>query len=736
MKRAIGLLLVCAALGAGQTGEVYARVAALIQAERQQKNIPLIAVALMDGQGRVWTHTQGEGAENSVYRVGSVSKLFTDIAVMQMVQVGKLELDVPVTRYLPEFQPRNPFGGEITLRMLMSHRAGLVREPAVGHYFDSSAVSLEQTVASLNQTELVYKPGARTKYSNAGIAVVGRVVEKVSGRPFAEYMKNTVLAPLGMRNSDFVLGDGLRNLLAPAWMWTYDGRRFRAPQFESGMAPAGSLYASMEDMTKFVKCLFDKGAPLLDAKALEQMWEPQFGGNYGLGFRLGNVGTARSVSHGGAIYGFATDLTVLPEEKLGAVVVVNMDSANAVASRIGQQALRWLLQAQRGEELENPPAVVDLTVDEARRLAGRYGDGDDAVDLVARGKRLYRVPVRGGPRVELRRVGGDLITDDLLGFGERPKLGNRQPVPRPAVASADWRKYLGEYGWDHNVLYVLAHEGRLTVLIEWYDYYPLREEGPGRFRFPDWGLYEGEPVQFTEEGVRVGGVLFPRRERAAQGPVFRIQPRKPVPDLAREALAAKPPEEKRVFRESELVELVKLDDTIRLDIRYAGTDNFLSTPVYTQAKAFLQRPAAEALVRANAALKKLGYGLLVHDAYRPWYVTKIFWEATPEDKRMFVADPAQGSRHNRGCAVDLTLYDLETGKAVEMPGLYDEMSERSYPDYPGGTSLARWHREVLRAAMESQGFEVYAVEWWHFDFKDWEQYGIGTATFESLGSKE
>ncbi|MFN7936761.1 MAG: serine hydrolase [Bryobacteraceae bacterium] len=735
MRRALLLLLLCAALAAAQTGEVYSRVAALIQAERQQKNIPLIAVALMDGAGRVWTHTQGEGAENSVYRVGSVSKLFTDIAVMQMVQVGKIDLDAPVTRYLPEFQPRNPFGGEITLRMLMSHRAGLVREPVVGHYFDQSAVTLEQTVASLNKTELVYKPGTRTKYSNAGIAVVGRVVERLSERPFAEYLNGLVLEPLGMRSSGFALQPNLAKLLAPAWMWTYDGRRFRAPQFELGMAPAGSLYTSMEDMTKFVKCLFDKGAPLLDGKTLQQMWEPQFGGNYGLGFRLGNVGTARSVSHGGAIYGFATDLTVLPEEKLGAVVVVNMDSANAVATRIATQALRWLQQAQRGEPLETAAVLMDLTADEARRLSGRYGEGEDAVDLVARGKRLYRLPVRGGSRVELRRAGGELITDDLLGFGERPKLGARQPLPRPAGASGELRKHVGEYGWDHNQLYVLEQEGRLAVLIEWYDFYPLTREGANEFRFPDWGLYDGERLRFTAEGAWVGGVLFPRRQIAAQGPVFRIQPRKPVPDLAREALAAKPPVENRKFRESDLVELVKLDEGIRLDIRYAGTDNFLSTPVYTQAKAFLQRPAAEALVKAHRELKKLGFGLLIHDAYRPWYVTKIFWEATPDDKRIFVADPAKGSRHNRGCAVDLTLYDLETGKAVEMPGLYDEMSERSYPDYPGSTSLARWHREVLRAAMESQGFQVFDVEWWHFDFQDWEQYTIGTATFESIGSK-
>jgi len=130
----------------------------------------------------------------------------------------------------------------------------------------------------------------------------------------------------------------------------------------------------------------------------------------------------------------------------------------------------------------------------------------------------------------------------------------------------------------------------------------------------------------------------------------------------------------------------------------------------------------------------MGYGLLIHDAYRPWYVTKIFWDATPDDKKIFVADPSEGSRHNRGCAVDLSLYDLATGKPVEMVGVYDEMSERSYPGYPGGTSLQRWHRELLRTVMENEGFLVYEFEWWHFDYGDWRKYPILNLRFEQLAS--
>jgi len=219
----------------------------------------------------------------------------------------------------------------------------------------------------------------------------------------------------------------------------------------------------------------------------------------------------------------------------------------------------------------------------------------------------------------------------------------------------------------------------------------------------------------------------------AQEASFRITPLRPVEELRAEALVAQPPPEQGTFLKPDLVELVNLEATIKLDIRYATTNNFLSTPVYTQARAFLQRPAAEALLRAHRELKAQGYGLIIHDGYRPWYVTKIFWDATPNDKKIFVADPAAGSKHNRGCAVDLSLYDLKTGKEVKMPSGYDEMTDRAFADYAGGTADERARRALLRQAMEKQDFKVNPKEWWHFDYKDWNQYPILNVKFEDLG---
>lgn len=197
----------------------------------------------------------------------------------------------------------------------------------------------------------------------------------------------------------------------------------------------------------------------------------------------------------------------------------------------------------------------------------------------------------------------------------------------------------------------------------------------------------------------------------------------------------KPPVERGPFRRPDLVELIKLDPSLRLDIRYATSNNFLGRPVYTEARAFLQREAARALVRVNRKLRRKGYGLAIFDGYRPWSVTKIFWDATPEEKRAFVADPRKGSRHNRGCAVDLTLFDLKTGAEVLMPSDFDDFSERAHPDYQGGTAEARRNRDLLRAAMESEGFTVYENEWWHFDYKDWQKYAILNISFHEIAGR-
>ena len=314
---------------------------------------------------------------------------------------------------------------------------------------------------------------------------------------------------------------------------------------------------------------------------------------------------------------------------------------------------------------------------------------------------------------------------------------------KPAPAPARWLGLIGEYGTDKDIFYILEKDGKLCASFKRSNPEPILEVSRNVFKFSPLTQLSGEPIVFTRDRhgratqVKILGATLPRRriEPEAAANQLRVAPVRPVAELLKEALAAQPPAETGDFLKSDLVELIKLDPTIHLDVRYATTNNLFGTVFYSEPRAFMQRPAAEALVRVNSKLKPMGYGLLVHDAYRPWYVTKVFWDATPADKKLFVADPAKGSRHNRGCAVDITLYDLKTGKAVEMVSTYDETTDRAHPNYPGGTSLQRWHRDLLRSAMEAEGFTVYEAEWWHFDYKDWQKYPIQNIPFNQISNK-
>jgi CubicO group peptidase (beta-lactamase class C family)/D-alanyl-D-alanine dipeptidase len=736
--------------------------------EMADKELPALSIALVDDQRIVWAKGLGfadpkakvPATAETVYRVGSVSKLFTDIAVMQLVEQGKIDLDAPVTRYLPDFRTRNPFGKPVTLRQMMSHRSGLVREPPVGNYFDPTDPSLARTIASLNDTELVYAPESHTKYSNAAIATVGYVLERTQAEPFAKYLKRAVLDPLGLSHSSLEPTPETARNLAKAYMWTIDGRVFEAPTFEMGIAPSGSLYTTVTDMGRFLSALFAGGrgpnSSILKPATLEQMWTPQYAKvgqktGYGIGFSISEMDGHRRIGHGGAIYGFATQLSALPDDKLGVVVVTTKDSANAVTNRIAEAALKAMLSARQGLPVPQPEITSLVDPNLARRIAGRYVKGDKGIDLIESGGKLSVLSTDGGFPAQLRSTGDAIIVDGRLGYGKKiiprgdqividNETFNRIAVPKPQPPPAKWEGLVGEYGWDHDILYILEKDGKLWALIEWFEFDPLEQVSENVFKFPNRGLYDGERLIFTRDAkgratqVVAANVTFKRRQVGPEegAPQLRITPVRPVKELLREALAAQPPKENGEFRKPDLVELAKLDPAIKLDIRYASTNNFLGTVFYSEPRAFLQRPAAESLVRAHRKLREQGYGLLIHDAYRPWYVTKVFWDATPDDKKIFVADPSKGSRHNRGAAVDLTLYDLKTGKPVEMVGTYDETTDRSYPDYPGGTSLQRWHRELLRDAMESEGFTVYEAEWWHFDYKDWQKYPVGNVPFDKL----
>ncbi|MEM1247020.1 MAG: serine hydrolase [Acidobacteriota bacterium] len=740
--------------------ERFAPLQAAMDRALELEEIPQIAVLVTDREGTLWSMQRGSSdlggdqapKEGALFRVGSVSKLFTDLAVMKLVEPNQLDLDAPVTKYLPDFLPESNWETPMTLRQLMAHRSGLLREPPVGHYFDDTGPSLQQTVDALAETALVAEPGTLTKYSNAGIAVVGRVLEAISGQPFEQAVTELVLAPLEMSSSSF--STPLDDALVPeAAMWTMIGRTFPAPDFPLGMAPAGSLYTSLEDLGLFIRALL-RPEGIVSDESLAEMLTPQFAPEgategFGLGFRVDTFEGERRIGHGGAIYGFATQLAVLPESGLGVTVVATKDFGNAAATRLADLALRLALD----ERAEAPEPEQLLDEAERDRLVGRYSDGERALEIKRRGDRLW---LFGAPfPAEVRRRGEELVLTGLTGDGSVLVAAEGDPAAsivvdertlqrsdeEPAAAPERFRDVIGEYGWDHNVLVILERDGRLEAVVEWFEQSPLTEIAADVYAFPErrgW-LYHHETLRFERDAqgavqaAVLGAVRFPRRQIGSlDGETFRIEPQRPIGELRQVAAAASPPAEAGEFLPSDLVELRELIPDVRLDVRYATTNNFMGAEFYLQPRAFLQRPAAEALARVQQSLADRGWGLLVYDGYRPWRVTKMFWDATPESQRVFVANPANGSRHNRGCAVDLTLVDLPTGQPLAMTGGYDEFSDRSYPDYPGGTSLERWHREQLRAAMKAEGFTVYEAEWWHFDYAAWRDYGLQNDAFENL----
>ncbi|RDC63702.1 M15 family metallopeptidase [Adhaeribacter pallidiroseus] len=179
-----------------------------------------------------------------------------------------------------------------------------------------------------------------------------------------------------------------------------------------------------------------------------------------------------------------------------------------------------------------------------------------------------------------------------------------------------------------------------------------------------------------------------------------------------------------------LVDLATYIPGIQLDIRYATANNFLGEPVYTLAKAYLRQPVAQALKNVQSALHQQGLGLKIYDAYRPYRATVYFFDKLRDT--VYLAVPWQGSRHNRGCTVDLTLVDLKTGKELRMPTPYDDFTKKAHVNYTDLPAAIIKNRELLKEVMTRQGFQVYAEEWWHFDYYHFKKFDLLDIAFEDL----
>lgn len=709
-----------------------------IERERAARGIPSIMVGIVDRNGLAWSggagHADAQGKvrvdADTRYRIGGLTQLFTAELLRSVAQRGVVDLDAPVQGYLTSFQPRNPFGGEITLRHLLEHRSGLVREPPRGSHFDVEPATLAETVASLNATALVARPGTSSKYSDAGYAVIGRVLEVVSSNSLEALLAETVFTPRSMAHTTLRAD---KQSLAHSVVAPFDGERFTSPVFNMGIAPSVGASASMNDLARFTQALLAREA-----------------GSLGGEFTRTALDGHEVVALSGTTYGYVSDLALFPADGFAVITLMAIDHATPAMRRLREFTARQAFAARKKQRKPALEISNSVPIGLAHRLQGHYSDGARSLDIRVVDQRLFvEAPEVAG---ELRQRNGRLVIDDTAVYGDdlqvdakarsvvlRGVIYRRSPWRQPPAPSEELAGQVGEYGWSHNIVRVYERDGEAYARVEWSRHYRLERIAKDAYRFPAEGPYSNEELRFMRDERGVGmaanlsGIVLPRRDLGAETEARSRSNARFVPELLASARKMSPPTQPGRLRKPDLVEVNALEPGTKLDVRYATADNFMGYPFYESPRFFLQRPAANGLIRAHRKLAEHGLGLALIDGYRPWYVTRMFWDSVPPESRAFVADPSQGSRHNRGCAADITMFEVGTGKIVDMPGRYDEPSSRSSPLHVGGTSLQRWRRDLLKQAVEAEGFDVYTNEWWHFDYGEWREYPVMNVEFAEAG---
>jgi CubicO group peptidase (beta-lactamase class C family) len=458
----------------------------------------------------------------TVYRAGSLSKLFNAAAATMLAHAGRFDLDAPIRQYVPEFDCPAPAGSPaVTARMLLCHRAGVQRESPVGSYFDSGETTLAEAVASLQRRPLLDPPGQRTRYSNIGPSVVGLAIERIAARPFGEQIAEAIFDPLGMETSAFSRSSelDLRQVAGTMRVAGHDGsfEEIAAPRFELATRPSGNLYSSAGDLARFMHALLHApdaaGEGRLGPALLAEMCRDH-GGEFGLGFRLARHRGRPSAGHAGAIYGFTSSLVLLPDERCGVAVLTNEDLSTGPVAEIVNALLDELL----GEtpDFSRTPVAVHRRFcgwyESASRWA-RLHDGARTACLLLAGQPLsvYRdrrgtLRARGrtaapGP-VALER-GSDNAGPALNWRDERFERAQGVPELPPG-----WEHLVGAYGPSFIPILVRSRLGRLYAMIENLHECRLAPLDDGTFRLCG-GMYADETLHFERNrGEQAGAVVL------------------------------------------------------------------------------------------------------------------------------------------------------------------------------------------------------------------------------------
>lgn len=480
----------------GDYAAVRQYLSAYIASEMRKQDVTGLSIALVDDQTVIWTQGFGyadktghvAATPETLYRVGSISKLFTATAVMQLAEQGKLDIDQPLQTYVPEFSVRARDGdARITPRNIMTHHSGLPRDYLSGMWTAQPAPFTE-LAAKLGHENTAYPPDMLFSYSNIGVTLLGHAVQNVSGVPYAEHMQNAVLRPMGMTYSSFSAAPADSPLMS-------HGYRKGAPAYEPALrdVPAGGMNTNVLDLARFLSMTFADGkagnATLLRPETMQEMLRPQnervaldMNFQVGLGWMLSGLGSigienaGKVAHHAGSTILFHSQLIALPEHKLGVVVLANSASAAQVVNQVAIEALKLALQAKRGIAPATPPkpALTDapLDVETAAAFAGDYATMLGYAHVENRGGKLHASVAGANFRLAPRSDGLIGIRYDLLGFipvsmGEemdliglsRKQVNGREVIIaqagkqqmlvgeklHPLAVSPAWQQRLGEY---------------------------------------------------------------------------------------------------------------------------------------------------------------------------------------------------------------------------------------------------------------------------------------------------
>lgn len=355
--------------------------------QMEYQHLPGLAIGVVYDQELIWARGYGFAdfekktpmTPETVFRMGSITKLFTSVAVLQLRDRGKLRLDDPVGKYLPWFEVQSSFDDEpqITVRHLLTHTAGLPREAAFPYWTDHDFPTRDQIREALPSQSAVFAPATRYKYSNLGMALLGALVEEVSGEPIATYVEKNVLAPLGMTSSSLAPTEELLRKMTKAFLRrTEDGHRRPADYYETrGLAPAANLVSSVVDMSRFAALQLRGDPRILKDSTIREMHRPHWvypswKGGRGLGFAVSRRDDKTIVFHGGWVAGYRSVLLLVPDEKLAVVAMTNADDASP--SAFAYQALD-LLSGPIAKAVA--PAPQEKRADPAwQRFLGEYVD--------------------------------------------------------------------------------------------------------------------------------------------------------------------------------------------------------------------------------------------------------------------------------------------------------------------------------------------------------------------------